>query len=136
MEKAVREYLRTVKRQVNGSPAKRAKVLEQLETDILLDAESHDVTDVSEIVAKFGAPEDIAESFLQTADFAETRRNLNYKRRIVRIVCTITAIAVVILIALMAFHVADVWSFNHGYGVEGPAIVGTPPPNETAIGTY
>lgn len=132
----VREYLRAVKRQVNGSSAKRRKVLEQLETNTLLYAESHNVTDVSEIIAKFGAPEDIAESFLQTADFEEINRSLNYERRILRVICAIVVFAAVILITLMTFHVTDTWSFNHGYGEYSSAQEGPSESNPSAIATY
>lgn len=117
-EKAIRQYLRSVKREVNCSPARKAKVLEQLETDILLYAEEHELSDISEIVRRFGSPEEIAKSFMEELDMKEATHSLKSNRKIIAIILTIVFVTAVTVIVLTVYNFWRNERFRGGYYVE------------------
>lgn len=118
---AVQKYLKSLKRAVGSSSAQKREALEQLETDVLLYAEDHEITDVNVIVKRFGSPEEIAKSFVETSDAKDIKRLLNNKRRVIIATCIVLAVVLVAAITVVSINAFNLWrseAFRNGYYVE------------------
>ncbi len=119
--KAMKKYLRAIKRATNCSSARSAKIMKQLKTDILLYEEENGTVDESTVALRFGAPEDVARSLMDETDTEEVNRSLKRGRRMA--LAALIAAVTAVLTAVVAFgiHIANYVNqeaYRNGYYVE------------------
>lgn len=115
---AIKEYLRAVKRGATCSPARSAKILNQLETDILLYEEENGPVDASSLALRFGSPEDIARSMMNETDTKEINHFLRWGRRIALAALIIAVLAAIVAIGFQTANYIHQEKYRNGYYVE------------------
>ena len=100
------DYLDQIRRETHCSRKRKEKMLDQLEIDIQDYLSCHEVKDFTQVVAHFGDPADIADSFVQLGDVTKVRKELKASKRWVHVVW-ICLIAVAVMI-----HLFVGWFFN------------------------
>lgn len=93
----------------NGVQKKR--VAAEIEDDIYAYAEENSVKSIDEIVTYFGAPETVAESFIDPGQNGEIRRRTSLKRAFIAFVCIIA----MLLGAFLTTTYVDSHRSNYGY---------------------
>ena len=119
IDKDIKTYLDNIGKYLVCTKKQKKIILENIETSVRDYVENANVNDISEIVSRFGSPEDIAKSYL--AEFvkpADVRKALNKKKVLVAGV----VIALVIWLIVGFFAWFDAHNEGPGYIVEGPAV--------------
>ena len=80
LERSVRGYIGSVKKSLMCSGVQKKRVAAEIEDDIYAYAEENSVKSIDEIVTYFGAPETVAESFIDPGQNGEIRRRTSLKR--------------------------------------------------------
>lgn len=83
----------------------------EIEDDIYAYAEENSVKSIDEIVTYFGAPETVAESFIDPGQNGEIRRRTSLKRAFIAFVCIIA----MLLGAFLTTTYVDSHRSNYGY---------------------
>lgn len=136
---AISQYLHEVEKEMTCSPKRKKELLQRLRTDIEEFADNcGEDLDKQAIVDHFGAPKDIAESFLATENYAEVKKAWKTKRiAIIAIIIT----CVIIFAGVVTYIAYDHWlqeQFYDGYIVERSyeTVDGTPPPPPPGAKVY
>ena len=95
-EKELKNYVKRVRRLLLVKTDAASQFLAELENNIADYAEAENITDISKIEARFGAPEAIAKEFLANTDIEAVRKKLRLRR----------VIAAVLIAALLVWGVA------------------------------
>lgn len=92
-------YLGRIRRETHCPRERKEQLLDQLEIDIQEYLSCHDVQDFAQVVAHFGEPSDIADSFVQLGDVTSVRKELKANKRWVHaaLICVIAAVAAILL---------------------------------------
>lgn len=120
LKAGIKKYIKQVKALLLCD-AKTAKCfLSDFENDIVNYIEDCNVKNINDVIEKFGDPESVARSFLETANIQKIRKRIRIKNII------ITAIIVVILMwaGCLTYLFADAVSSHHGHGTETLPIIG------------
>lgn len=114
LKASVKKYIKQI-RSLLLCDAKTAKCfLSDFENDIVNYIEDTNAKSIDDVIEKFGNPESIARSFLETANLQKIRKRMRIKNIILSAV-----IAVVLMWAgCLTYLFADAVSSNHGHGVE------------------
>jgi len=137
MSREVEAYLQRIEQNLFTCPKKkRVAFLRDFRGSLNAYIEEHPAASVQELQGVFGSPEEIAEAFLQSEQFATSKTVYSSQKRISRIVliavCTLVATALI----YGAIHIVDVYSYTHGYWEDFPAEEGEAVPHPDAIATY
>lgn len=89
LERSVREYIGSVKKSLVCSGVQKKRVAAEIEDDIYAYAKENSVKSIDEIVTHFGAPETVAESFIDPGQNGEIRQRTSLKRAFIAFVCII-----------------------------------------------
>lgn len=111
LERSVREYIGSVKKSLVCSGVQKKRVAAEIEDDIYAYAEENSVKSIDEIVTYFGAPETVAESFIDPGHNGEIRRRTSLKRAFIAFVCIIA----MLLGAFLTTTYVDSHRSNYGY---------------------
>lgn len=77
LKSEIKKYVSDVNALIFTDRATRHKFIRGFENDIFNYAEDNHVTDIREIAACFGEPEEVARNFLETVDLKALRRRTN-----------------------------------------------------------
>ena len=111
----VRRYLREIQKSMPCRGKRRKGILVQVEASVLEYAMENPDLDYGEIVARFGTPQQIAESYLDELEKPELARQLRINKSIVGIV-SLLALTVVLLwtgVVISAKAEHDSWMNGH-----------------------
>lgn len=111
LERSVRGYIGSVKKSLVCSGVQKKRVAAEIEDDIYAYAEENSVKSIDEIVTYFGAPETVAESFIDPGQNGEIRRRTSLKRAFIAFVCIIA----MLLGAFLTTTYVDSHRSNYGY---------------------
>lgn len=100
LERSVRGYIGSVKKSLMCSDVQKKRVVEE-----------NGVNSIDEIVRYFGAPETVAESFIDPGQNGEIRRRTSLKRAFIAFVCIIA----MLLGAFLTTTYVDSHRSNYGY---------------------
>lgn len=136
MEKISKKYLRSVKRKMAGSSSEKAIILKQLKSGVEHFEEENEITDISQLNARFGSPETIAESYLQASDPEQTGRKIKVKNRVLIAICVALGALALAAVILGTIYVSDIHGYAYGYWTESQVQSGPPESDPNAIATY
>ena len=105
LERSVRGYIGSVKKSLVCNGVQKKRVAAEIEDDIYAYAEENSVKSIDEIVTYFGAPETVAESFIDPGQNGEIRRRTSLKR----------AFIAMLLGAFLTTTYVDSHRSNYGY---------------------
>lgn len=126
-------YYEEVRKKLVGPSQEKRTFLNGLKENVTNYIEENPGATQEDIRRQFGEPEMVAEEFLAAMPEKGTiQKNIRLKK----IAIGAFIAAALIALILYAVHVADFWSFTHGYSVEGPAIAGVTTPDPNALETY
>lgn len=111
LERSVRGYIGSVKKSLVCNGLQKKRVAAEIEDDIYAYAEENSVKSIDEIVTYFGAPETVAESFIDPGQNGEIRRRTSLKRAFIAFVCIIA----MLLGAFLTTTYVDSHRSNYGY---------------------
>lgn len=80
LKSEIKKYVSNVNSLIFTGRATRRKFIRGFENDIFNYAEDNNVTDIREIAACFGEPEEVARNFLETVDLKALRRRTNLSK--------------------------------------------------------
>lgn len=121
------KYCRLVRRLLPCGREKKNRIMEQLEGSIdnfLLDEPS---ADFQAIQQRFGAPEEVAASLIESSGTKEVLKAIYIRKKIVLIVILALCIAVLGYISALVAEVIDFHDAFHGYGEVTVSEVDLPP---------
>lgn len=122
MNKQIEAYLKQIERSLFTCPKKkRISFLRDFRGDLNAYMQEHPQASIQELMSTFGTPDAIAEDFLQSTEFARTKKVLSTKRKIVRTVLIAVCTLIAATIILGTIYVVDVYKYTHGFWVEEPA---------------
>lgn len=110
-ERSVRGYIGSVKKSLMCSDVQKKRVVAEIEDDVYAYVEENGVNSIDEIVRYFGAPETVAESFIDPGQNGEIRRRTSLKRAFIAFVCIIA----MLLGAFLTTTYVDSHRSNYGY---------------------
>ena len=109
IDKDIKTYLDNIGKYLVCTKKQKKIILEDIETSVRDYVENANVNDISEVVSRFGSPEDIAKSYL--AEFvkpADVRKAINKKKVLVAgVVIALVIWLIVGIIALIDGHKYD-----------------------------
>lgn len=109
IDKDIKIYLDDIGKYLVCTKKQKKMILEDIETSVRDYVENANVNDISEVVSRFGSPEDIAKSYL--AEFvkpADVRKAINKKKVLVAgVVIALVIWLIVGIIALIDGHKYD-----------------------------
>ena len=115
--KACRRYLRQVRRLLPCARDTRNRITAELRASLAAFSEENPAVTAEELQARFGMPETVAASCLETTETAVVLRKLQTKRRIVKAVAAGVIALVLSWVCLQAFVYLEVISSMNGYVV-------------------
>lgn len=86
LERSVRGYIGSVKKSLVCNDVQKKRVVAEIEDDVYAYVEENGVNSIDEIVRYFGAPETVAESFIDPGQNGEIRRRTSLKRAFIAFV--------------------------------------------------
>lgn len=114
LKASVKKYLKQIKALLICD-AKTAKCfLSDFENDIVNYIEDTNANSIDDVIEKFGEPESVARSFLETADIQKIRKRM----RIKNIILSAIIAAVLMWVGYLTYFFADAVSSQHGHGTE------------------
>lgn len=136
MGKSVTGYLKKAKRQLRRAGDCDGEYFSIFRQEVDTYCAEHPQATAAELQAHFGSPSDQVTEYLQALSGGELAIKLTSRRKLFSFVKIVLAVLAAAIILLLAIHVADTWSFTHGYVVVSPAYEGIAPPDPNAIATY
>lgn len=136
---AISQYLHEVEKEMTCSPKRKKEFLQRLSVGIeeFIDNCGEDLNKQA-IADHFGAPKDIAESFLATTDYADVKKAVSIKKTIV--ICAVIA-CLIGLICSVGYIIYDHWrdeDYLKGHIIEitYETVEGTSPPEPEGARVY
>ncbi len=115
LQKELNGYCKQVEALLLCDRKNKKAFLAELKNDIDEFLQQEPEADFTDVLTAFGAPEEIAESFLKNADITSIKKKLNVKK----IVLFTLLIAMVVYIIFVVASFIDVHTESHGYYEEG-----------------
>ncbi len=111
----LKEYYREIDKLLVCDRKQKTAFMAELQANIEEYIATVGETDIESIMAEFGTPEIIAESFLSNSDAVSIKKKLSIKK------CIIMAIVIALLVylAFVVISLIDVHTEAHGYMQEG-----------------
>lgn len=91
-QKDLKKYKKTVKSLLLCNTEMSAKFMADFDNDIAAYIEEHQISSMDEIYKHFGAPEEVAQSFFETADIKTIKRKISIKQTILFFLVAVLAI--------------------------------------------
>ena len=134
MRREIEQYLKQIESNLYTCPRKkRSAFLRDFRGNIDAYIEEHPNATLPELKSIFGSPEAIAESFLQSDEFATTKEVVSSKKWIIRTLLAAACILVVGTLILGTIFVVDNYRYTHGYIVVEEIQEGFVSPDPNAI---
>ena len=116
IENDIRNYISDVGKNLVCSRKQKKQILKDIENDVLDYTDNKQITDINEIYAHFGSPEELAKSFLSVADIKTVKRKIRTRNIILAIAAVaLTAIAVFVVCTIIKVETSKI-----GFYVNGP----------------
>lgn len=135
MNRAARQYLQQMKREIPCSHSLKAVFLRQLEGEVFLYCEEHQDADVAALTQRFGTPEDVANDFLAELGTSSAAKAAHNRQRVLFL---LILVAVTVLVLTAAVGICAAYRQQKvldGYYVESITYEGTLTPDVTGA-TY
>ena len=105
IEKDIRNYISDVGKNLVCSGKLKKQILKDIENDVLDYTDNKQITDINEIYAHFGTPEEIAKAYLSDAEPQNIKKAINIKKMLlVAIVIALAMLAITFIIAIIDSH--------------------------------
>lgn len=114
----VRRYLREIRRELPCTGKSKRRILKQILEMTELFAEDHPEVDYLQIVARFGTPQQIAESYVDEMETREITKNLRIRRKIIGIISIVAVAIVAIWIGVVSAAM-----IGHNNEMDGYAVI-------------
>lgn len=108
MSTIVKNYISSIKKQINFSDKSTKSFLKILESNVTNFVQEHPLSTYEQIEETFGAPAEVAESYLATLDLNSIKNKLKLKKRILTYL--------VIIFSFLAFCICGIY-FWHCYNI-------------------
>jgi len=132
IEKDIRKYISDVGKNLICSGKLKKQILKDIENTVLDYTDNRQITDINEIYAHFGTPEDLAKTFLLSADVKSVKRKIKVRNIIIVLaVLALTAVAVYVVHTII---IMDRKSVN--FYLSGPVIEDEPYSQEDESNFY
>ena len=127
LEKEEKKYYRQIRSLLFVSTARSKAFFSEFAESVDRFVAENNVTDIADVRAKFGEPEEIAKAFLAESDLYVVKKKL----RIRRIVVALVLIVLLIWSAFSAYYWIDlIYANHHAY------LVDYPPMSEEELATF
>lgn len=103
IEKDIRNYISDVGKNLVCSRKQKNQILKDIENDVLDYTDNKQITDINEIYAHFGTPEDLAKTFLSSADVKSVKRKIKTRN----IVLAFTVVVLTVFAVFIGYVIAD-----------------------------
>ncbi len=110
IEKDIRNYISDVGRKLVCSRKQKKQILKDIENEVLDYTDNKQFTDINEIYAHFGTPEEIAKAYLSDAEPQNIKKAINVRKVI------IAAVVAVVLIFAIFLLCTFIESYRQGHG--------------------
>ena len=129
-------YLKTVKRQLKKAGDHDGEYYSVICQEVDTYCTEHSGATLSDVQACFGTPASHAAEFSKSLPDEVARQKLILRKRLYTFMKVVLAVLAAALIILLSIHVADTWSYTHGYGEYSDAQSGFAETSPDAIATY
>lgn len=98
IDKLTNNYIKEIKQNLLCPVRQKKQVLKDIVNSIKDYAENNNITDINDLYAHFGTPEEVAKSYMSQADINDIKRKIKVRR--VLIIIIVAALTVVLLCCL------------------------------------
>ena len=109
--RSAKKYLRRVRSVLPGSARMTKQIMEKIRSEVSSYFEEYPQADYKDLSSRFGDPETIAASYVESMGTAEILKKLRIRKRI------ISAVAVVLILISIAWGATVTWAI-HSYEIE------------------
>ena len=114
---SVRWYLWRIRRELPGSRKQKKEILSRVEQSVRDYVSENPGTDYKKITARFGTPQQIAESCIAEMETSEIREELKFGWRVRNMILAGVTLAVLIWFGFVALAYYDMFKYQNGYAV-------------------
>lgn len=117
-DRLIRKYLRQVRELLPCGRKERRRILQTLRanvTDFLAETSNVSVRDIEQ---RFGTPQSIAASYLDSEDRNVVLKKLQTRRTVKRIIVACAAVVILLWGAFIGWAAYEEWNFANGYIVD------------------
>ncbi|MBQ6863609.1 MAG: hypothetical protein IJO14_05165 [Clostridia bacterium] len=112
-EKEIKTYISDVGNNLFCSRKQKKQILADIKNEVLTYAENKRITDINEIYAHFGTPEEIAKAYIADAEPQNIKKAINIRKLLVAAVAIVLAmLAITFIIAIVDSHNANAAYFT------------------------
>ena len=112
-EKEIKSYISDVGNNLFCSRKQKKQILADIENEVLTYAENKRITDINEIYAHFGSPEEIAKAYIADAEPQNIKKAINIRKLLVAaVIIALAMLAITFIIAIVDSHNANAAYFT------------------------
>ena len=112
-EKEIKSYISDVGNNLFCSRKQKKQILADIENEVLTYAENKRITDINEIYAHFGTPEEIAKAYIADAEPQNIKKAINIRKLLVAaVIIALAMLAITFIIAIVDSHNANAAYFT------------------------
>lgn len=112
--RSAKKYLRRVRSVLPGSAKMTKQIMEQIRNEVLSYFEEYPQADYKDLVSRFGDPETIAASYVESMGTAEILKKLRIRKRILIAVAIVLAFVVITWATTVTFEILRNESIRNG----------------------
>lgn len=114
----LRRYYRSIREQLPCTKKEKDRILSEIKTSISSYLEEHPLSDIAQVQAHFGSPQQIASGYIDALNSAEMLHALKLRKRIL---ITVGAVALAMLLlwaGVLTWAAIEANDSNNGYYVD------------------
>lgn len=114
----LRRYYRSIRKQLPCTKKEKDRILSEIKTSISFYLEEYPLSDIAQVQAHFGSPQQIASGYVEALNSAEMIRALKLRKRIL---ITVGAVALAMLLlwaGVLTWAAIETNNSNNGYYVD------------------
>ena len=114
-EKEIKSYISDVGNNLFCSRKQKKQILADIENEVLTYAENKRITDINEIYAHFGTPEEIAKAYIADAEPQNIKKAFNIRKMLVAsVVIALAILAITVIITIIDNHSGKIIYYESG----------------------
>lgn len=120
MKKELTQYYRKISRCLPIKKAQRQQTMEQIRLSVKDYLAAHPEADMAAVTAHFGAPQEIAASYIENMTPEEILKKMRFRKTVLTILCAAAATALLLWGVVVGTALINEITSSGGYGVIDP----------------
>lgn len=106
-DQEIKEYCLQIKRHLPGSAKTKKRIMDSIHRSIANYLQEHPQADMESLKSHMGAPEQIADAYVEQLDVSEVVKQFDFKKTVIGIICGAVALALLLWAMTVAIAFID-----------------------------